>query len=107
MQPATWFDVPVYLTTMYFVDVNMICAGGRTQEQFDAQGTGDRLILQVGPVAYTYNLLSLPLTKTDAEADPTWYNHFCFLGMGDHFLQFNYQPDQDCNDVLPVQVKYS
>lgn len=89
---------------MYFVDTNIICNGGRSQEQFDSQGTGDRLIVQVGPVAATYNLLPLPLTKADAEADPTWYNHFCFVGMGDHFLQFNYQPDQDCMDVLPLQV---
>ena len=36
-----------YLTTMYFVDPNIICAGGRTQEMFDTQGTGDRLIIQV------------------------------------------------------------
>ena len=36
-----------YLTTMYFVDPNIICSGGRTQEMFDTQGTGDRLIIQV------------------------------------------------------------
>ena len=36
-----------YLTTMYFVDPNIICAGGRTQDMFDTQGTGDRLIIQV------------------------------------------------------------
>ena len=32
---------------MYFVDPNIICAGGRTQDMFDTQGTGDRLIIQV------------------------------------------------------------
>ena len=36
-----------YLTTLYFVDPNIICAGGRTQEMFDTQGTGDRLSIQV------------------------------------------------------------
>ena len=40
--------MPAYLTTMYFVDPSIICAGGRTQEQFDSQGTGDRLVIQVG-----------------------------------------------------------
>ena len=40
--------MPAYLTTMYFVDPSIICAGGRSQEQFDSQGTGDRLVIQVG-----------------------------------------------------------
>ena len=40
--------MPAYLTTMYFVDPSIICAGGRTQEQFESQGTGDRLVIQVG-----------------------------------------------------------
>ena len=22
------------------------------------------------------------------------YDHYCFLGMGDHYLQFDYTPDQ-------------
>ena len=39
--------MPAYLTTMYFVDPSIICAGGRTQDQFDSQGTGDRLVVQV------------------------------------------------------------
>ena len=39
--------MPAYLTTMYFVDPSIICTGGRTQEQFDSQGTGDRLVIQV------------------------------------------------------------
>ena len=36
-----------YLTTMYFVDPQIICNGGRTQDMFDTQGTGDRLLIQV------------------------------------------------------------
>ena len=46
-QLASWFSAPAYLTTMYFVDPSLICAGGRTQDQFDSQGTGDRLVIQV------------------------------------------------------------
>ena len=26
--------------------------------------------------------------------------------MGDHYLQFDYTPDQDCNTVLPLQLLY-
>ena len=44
---ASWFSAPAYLTTMYFVDPSLICSGGRTQDQFDSQGTGDRLVVQV------------------------------------------------------------
>ena len=51
VQPAyqldAWFDIPAYITTMYFVDPDIICNGGRSQEQFDNQGTGDRLVIQV------------------------------------------------------------
>ena len=46
-QLDAWFDVPAYLTTMYFVDPSIICTGGRSQEQFASQGTGDRLVIQV------------------------------------------------------------
>ena len=46
-QLDSWFSAPAYLTTMYFVDPSLICAGGRTQDQFDSQGTGDRLVVQV------------------------------------------------------------
>ena len=46
-QMDSWFDVPAYLTTIYFTDTNIICNGGRSQDEFDSQGTGDRLIVQV------------------------------------------------------------
>ena len=59
--------------------------------------------MQVGPsVDY---LVSLPLSKAEAALDPAWYDHYCFAGMGDHFLQFDYTPDQDCTSVLPLQVQ--
>ena len=48
--------------------------------------------------------MSLPLSKAEAALDPAWYDHYCFAGMGDHFLQFDYTPDQDCTSVLPLQV---
>ena len=48
----SWFSAPAYLTSMYFVDPSIICAGGRTQEQFDSQGTGDRLVVQVDIYSY-------------------------------------------------------
>merc|ERR1712027_27815 len=109
-QPAyqmdSWFDTPAYMTAIYFVDPEIICNGGRSQAQFDSQGTGDRLVVQIGATATSDNLLPLPLTKDAALADPAWYDHYCFIGMGDHFLQFDYSPDQDCQTVLPLQLLF-
>ena len=44
----------------------------------------------MGPTAEGANLLELPLTKAAAEADPAWYYHLCFPGMGDHFMQVSW-----------------
>ena len=46
-QEDAFFGIPVYVTTMYFVDPAIICDGGRTQEEFDSQGTGNQLNIQV------------------------------------------------------------
>jgi len=100
-----WLDMDAYFTTIYFVDPQLICGGGRTQEMFDTQGTGDRLLIQVGEKAID-NLVTLPLSKAEAESDPAWFDHFCFIGMGDHFIQFDYTPDQDCQLILPLQLLF-
>jgi len=39
--------VQVFLTTAYFVDPDIICGPGRTQEEYDVDGTGYALYLQV------------------------------------------------------------
>ena len=44
----------------------------------------------MGPTAEGENLLELPLTKEAADADPAWYDHLCFPGMGDHFMQVSW-----------------
>lgn len=103
-QEDAWFGIPVYVTTMYFVDPAIICDGGRTQEEFDTQGTGNQLNIQVGP--NSLEVVSLPMSKSAAIDDPTWYDHLCFNGMGDHWLQFDYSPDQDCQSILPLQLLY-
>jgi len=108
VQPAyqldMWYDQEAYFATAYFVDPAVICAGGRSSEEWESQGTGDRLIVQVGETPDS--LLNIPLTREEADMDPVWYDHYCFIGMGDHYLQFNYQPDQDCFSVLPLQILY-
>ena len=40
-------DWEAYFATAYFVDPAIICSGGRTAEEFEIQGVGDRLAIQV------------------------------------------------------------
>ena len=103
-QLSDFFGVPAYYTTAYFVDPAIICAGGRTEDQVNAQGLGDRLLIQSGPTADT--VVDIPLTQAEADTNDFWYNHFCFLGMGEHYFTFNYTPDQDCKTGFPVQILY-
>jgi len=100
-----WKDQEAYFTTVYFSDPAVICNGGRSSDEFESQGTGDRLMVQVGETPDS--LLNIPLIRAEADMDSTWFDHYCFIGMGDHYLQFNYQPDQDCFAVLPLQILYS
>ena len=59
--------------------------------------------MQVGPsVDY---LVSLPLSKAEAALDPAWYDHYCFAGMGDHFLQFDYTPTKP--EIIPLFISSS
>jgi len=106
-QPAyqldVWYDEPAYFTTAYFVDPAVICAGGRSEDDWNTWGTGDRLLVQFGALD---NLINIPLTKAEADREGEWFDHFCFPGMGDHYLKFDYTPDQDCDSVLPFQIMY-
>ena len=100
---SEWMGQTAWFATAYFVDPTVICAGGRSEADWEAQGTGDRLLVQNGA---TDNLISIPLTQAEADMDASWYNHFCFLGMGEHYLQFDYTPSQACDSVLPFQILY-
>jgi hypothetical protein len=98
-----WMGETAWYTTAYFVDPAVICAGGRSEADWSSQGTGDRLLVQNGAID---NLISIPLTQAEADMSADWFDHFCFLGMGDHYLQFDYTPDQSCESVLPFQILY-
>jgi len=103
-QAGDFYGVPAFFSTAYFVDTAIICNGGRSESDFSSQGVGDRLLFQSGSTPDS--LIVAPMTQDAANNDPAWYDHYCFLGMGDHYLQFNYQPDQDCNTVFPGQLLY-
>ena len=67
----------VWLTTAYFVEPSSICGSGRTQSDFDNEGTGNRLIFQKGP--NFQDVLVAPLTVDDADADVSPIVSFFFL----------------------------
>ena len=56
-----------YYATVYFVDTAIICNGGRTEEEFAQQGTGDRLSLQNGTT--NTDLVNVPLTEAEISQD--------------------------------------
>ena len=56
-----WYDQEAYFTTAYFVDPALICGGGRSSDEWEAQGTGDRLMVQVGETPES--LQNIPITR--------------------------------------------
>jgi hypothetical protein len=97
-------DWEAYFTTAYFVDPAIICNGGRSEDDFKRDGTGDRLLIQVGE---SPNILAtIPQREEEALAESDWYEHKCFPGMGKHVIGFNYLPGQNCKTVMPLQVLY-
>ena len=58
------FGEEAYLSTAYFVDPASICTG-RTQDQFDSEGTGNRLLFQNGPS--TSDTIAAPLDLDQAD----------------------------------------
>jgi len=97
-------DWEAYLTTVYYVDPQTICNGGRTEAEFNRDGTGDRLVVQVGESPEF--LVEIPQYQEDALAEADWYEHKCFAGMGKHVIGFNYDSNQDCGSVMPLQILY-
>ena len=58
-----WNGEEAYFITVYFVDTAIICNGGRTEEEFQNEGTGNRFSWQYGPT--NMDLQEIPLTKDE------------------------------------------
>ena len=60
-----------FFSTAYFVAPETICTGGRTQAQFEEEGTGNRLALQTGPYPAEYFLTDIPRDEGELERKVT------------------------------------
>ena len=58
-----WNGEEAFFVTAYFVDTAIICNGGRTEEEFQNEGTGNRFSFQNGPT--NMDLEEIPLTKDE------------------------------------------
>jgi len=103
-----WNGEEAYFITAYFVDTAIICNGGRTEEEFLNEGTGNRLSFQSGPT--NMDLQEIPMTKDEMlSSQDVFYEHLCSTNMGIHFFPFipAAGDDYDCNDIIPFQALYS
>ena len=71
-----------FVTTAYFVDPAIICEGGRSQGDFDMEGTENRVWFQNG--ATTADVQNTPLTIDEADSDVSQikYNWQCSASKG-------------------------
>ncbi|GFO02762.1 hypothetical protein PoB_002926700 [Plakobranchus ocellatus] len=91
-----------YVITAYFTDPSKICTEGRTDEQFDEEGTGDNLWIQIGEDPST--LMAIP--KQQADIQPPWEMGGCVPTMGRHYW-YNQTVDMDCDNFFPVFLMYN
>jgi hypothetical protein len=93
----------IYVATAYFLDVNVICTG-RTSDDFATQGTGNKLLLQNGPM--TSDVITAPLKEEDATTDGFWFKNWCFVQMGHHYFNLNYNVSASCDEFTPIGLIY-
>jgi len=96
------FGEDAYLTTAYFVNPDVICSTGRTQSDFDVEGTGNTLLF-----LKEQDLIAVPL-DVDSTDGSGWYKHFCLFNMGRHYFQLNHDTSAPCDaNLVPIQLMYS
>jgi len=95
--------VEVYLTTAYFVDPMVICDAGRTQREFDADGTGVALFFQNGPTPEV--IQAVPLTAEEAKGTE-WYRYNCVENQGENWVQMSYEGEQRCDEMFPAKLLF-
>ncbi|CAH1785197.1 unnamed protein product [Owenia fusiformis] len=94
---------PEYVVTAYFNNPTPPCGEGRSEEQFETEGTGTGLYIQNGPSPT--DVLEAPFQENDI-AGTGWTEGLCFSGMGKHYWP-GISQDMDCDDFKPVFLLYN
>ncbi|KAK0065125.1 hypothetical protein Bpfe_005683 [Biomphalaria pfeifferi] len=92
-----------WVISAYFVPPSIICSRGRSQAEFDAEGTGTDLYIQNGTVPE--NSFIVP-HKEVGLSHSKWVEGHCFFAMGKHFW-YDLRADSDCNALFPVFLLYN
>ncbi|ESO95124.1 hypothetical protein LOTGIDRAFT_232212 [Lottia gigantea] len=92
-----------YLTA-YFVEPSTICKSGRSQSEFDTQGTGTGLYFQnsTNPLK---DLVKIPMKPDDLQ-NTKWVKGKCFPSMGLHYW-YDLSEDLSCQSMFPVFLLYN
>ena len=100
IKPPFVDDGDVYKLTAYFVDPLLICDRGRSNQQFEPQGTGTDLFIQNGDDP-EQDLMEI----AQKESDSSWVKGLCFPGMGFHYF-LDLAMDMRCEAFFPVALLY-
>jgi len=101
--PANGVDY--WVVTAFFVDPAIVCKPGRTPDQYNQQGTGDRLLLQIGKTLTGSDVLNVPMQESDITAT-AWTLGHCFVTMGVHYW-YNISLNMNCGDFRPFFILYN
>jgi len=101
--PANGVDY--WVVTAFFVDPTIVCKPGRTPDQYSQQGTGDRLVLQIGQTLTGSDMLNIPMQESQITTT-AWTLGHCFVTMGVHYW-YNVTLDMNCGDFLPFFILYN
>eukprot|EP00058_Branchiostoma_floridae_P022837 XP_002608327.1 hypothetical protein BRAFLDRAFT_125499 [Branchiostoma floridae] len=97
-------DQDMWLLTAYFIQPSDICSDGRTEAEYQEEGTGTDLYIQTGPNP-TSDIMAIPLYQSDLQGTE-WVEGKCFWGMGKHYW-WNLRVDMDCREFYPVFIMYN
>ena len=78
-QKGWYLAKEMYFTTAYFVDPAIICTSGRSEDDFESDGTGYTLLFQNGTDSTEHNLIAAPLKEGSAEQNVNIYNYGIIL----------------------------
>ncbi|GFO02751.1 hypothetical protein PoB_002925600, partial [Plakobranchus ocellatus] len=96
------YSMTRYVLTAYFTNASKICTEGRTKEQFDKEGTGENLWIQID----SNPMRLMKIAKREADIASPWVKGKCFYTMGKHYW-YNINDNMDCEGFFPVFLLYN